>query len=667
MKPADIRKTLDRYIEWREPDYAIMLFGDWGTGKTYFIKDYIETRVRAPHRKKIIYLSLYGVRSETEIDSQILIHKVSSKLMIATGLLILLLLCGAMYCWLEKTESVVNILFHGFGVLALSFLLWHYRTFKEKDIEHILCKNDLIVFDDFERAEMLHEQLLAYINRFVEHLNKHVVIVCNKDEIKDDLDRSTDSISREEQDSSSAQDNEQKSNLTSCSQFLKKKEKVIGKEIFLEQDSKTVLSHLWEDGDFPILKKTVNDGRLGFDWFISVTTPQAIPVNYRVWKRCCRDYETTFFGIEESIICHPVVSQQLIPFFFPVCYGIQIHDFGDNHLFPNKSFHDLYCLFFAQKQPLKWFFAIFPNYSPAYSNILNNLWNEIFYQSEIDTDGIKKYLKAIVEREDSFLPKLRYYHQQDDLTTDNAWQELKNAYRNRSITDPNDIADIVYSVIDMISNHCCPDSILTTRKVAALTRLYCKRLSLSVENETSFSASNLSIFNADRIRESGDEKIAKGILAYLENKVQSQIQNILIPGRFRCLLSSLQTIEDFNKCWYEKRLRIENVFSNQEPKLLVDALLKFPVQSLHKIIFPILSNLTDVPFSSKPFHAYAQFKRGLINSLKDTLNNSDFHLQRAQKFYFEIAVNNLSNSLKEFDEREKTSYLPTSTDKEPEK
>ena len=644
-----------------------MLTGGWGTGKTYFIKDYIETRKRNPHGKEMMYLSLYGIKSEAEIDSQILLHKVPFIRMMIIGVIILIALCFAICYCLEKTEAVINVLFHGFGVVALSVLLWHYRTFKVKSIEYILCKHDLIVFDDFERAEMSYEQLLAYVNRFVEHLNKHIIIICNKGEINDDdLDRTGEPKSHEGQNPPSAQSNETKDNPRLCSRFLKVKEKVIGEEIVLEQDSKTVLSHLWEVGDFPILKKVINNEQLGFDWFISVTTPQTIPVNYRVWNRCCRDYETTFRGIDESIVCHPAVSQQLITFFFSVCYGIQIHDFGDNHLFPSKSFHDLYCLLFAPEHPLQWFLDIFPHYRPAYSNVLNKLWDEILYQSKIDTDGIKKCLNAIVEREKSFLPKLRYYYQQDDPTIEKAWQELKDAFRCHSITDPNDIADIVYSVIDMISNQCCPDSSLTTGKVAALTRLYCKRLSFSIEDETSFSLSNFTTFNADRISKCKDKSIINDILGYLEAKVHTQIENVLIPARFQCLLSSLQTIEDFNKCWYNKRLRMENIFSDQDPKRLVDALLKFPVSSLHEIIFPILSNLIDVPFSGKQFPAYEQFKRKLIDSFKDTLNNSDLKLQRAQKFYFKLAINNLSINLEEIDEREKTNSLPTSTDKEPE-
>ena len=668
MKPEDITKTLDSYLEWKKPDYAIMLTGGWGTGKTYFIKDYIETRKRVPHKKKMIYLSLYGIKTEAEIDSQILIHKVSSKGMITIGVLILIALCSAMYYWLNETESVVNILLHGFGVLVLSVILWHYRTYKEKSFEHILRKNDLIVFDDFERAELPHEQLLAYINRYVEHLNKHVVIVCNKDEIKeDDLDKTNDSTLHGEQDSQSKKCNGIESNPPLCSQFLKMKEKVIGKEIVLEQDSKSILYHLWIGGDFSRLKKAVNNEQLRFDWFVSVTVPRTVPVNFRVWRRCCRDYETTFLGIDESVICHPVVSQQLITFFFPVCYGIQIHDFGDNRLFPNTNINELYRLLFDQKRPLKWFLEMFPSYRSAYSNVLNNLWNEILYHTKVDTNEIKKCLETIVKRESSFLPTLRYYYQQDDFTMDNAWQELKNAYRCHSVTDPNDIADIVFSIVDMISNQCCPDSSLTIKEVASLTYSYCEEIVFSIKDENSFNSSNFSSIYSYRIRECEDNSIIKEILDHLDSKVQAQIKNVLVPERFHHLLLSLQNLDAFHDCWYDQELRIQNIFSYQDPKLLVDALLNSPVQSLRMIILPILDNLTDLPFANKPFQPYVEFKKGLIDCFKNTLNNPDIHLQRTQSFYFKTAIAQLFANIKEIEEREKNANkTSTSTDKEPE-
>ena len=37
-----IEKYLDHYLEITTPDYAVMLKGEWGCGKTYFIKKYIE-------------------------------------------------------------------------------------------------------------------------------------------------------------------------------------------------------------------------------------------------------------------------------------------------------------------------------------------------------------------------------------------------------------------------------------------------------------------------------------------------------------------------------------------------------------------------------------------------------------------------------------------------
>lgn len=336
-------------------------------------------------------------------------------------------------------------------------------------------------------------------------------------------------------------------------------------------------------------------------------------------------------------------------------------------MFPNTNINELYRLLYDQKRPLKWFLEMFPCYRSAYSNVLNNLWNEILYHSRVDTNEIKKCLETIVNRENSFLPTLRYYYQQDDFTMDNAWHELKKAYSCHSITDPNDIADIVYSIVDMISNQCCPDSSLTIREVAAYTYQYCDNLFFSIKDENSFDSSSFISIYSYRIRDCKDYSIVKEILDYLDAKVQSQIQNVLVPERFHRLLLSLQDLDAFHNCWYNQELRIQNIFSYQDPKLLVDTLLNSPVQSLRMIILPILDNLTDVPFSTKPLHAYIQFKKDFVDCLQNTLSNSDTNLQRTQKFYFRLAIKKLSDNLKEIEEREKIDNKPTtSTNKEPE-
>ena len=45
-----IEHYLDSYISNTEADYAVMLTGEWGSGKTYFVKEYFTDPPAISHR-----------------------------------------------------------------------------------------------------------------------------------------------------------------------------------------------------------------------------------------------------------------------------------------------------------------------------------------------------------------------------------------------------------------------------------------------------------------------------------------------------------------------------------------------------------------------------------------------------------------------------------------
>src|ERR1700730_11793697 len=48
-------------------DYAVMITGPWGSGKTYLIKEFLDQRRKAGFTKDL-YVSLYGMTSTRQID-----------------------------------------------------------------------------------------------------------------------------------------------------------------------------------------------------------------------------------------------------------------------------------------------------------------------------------------------------------------------------------------------------------------------------------------------------------------------------------------------------------------------------------------------------------------------------------------------------------------------
>ena len=59
-------KYLNYYLSLKEsPDYAVLINGHWGAGKTFFIKKFLK------NKDDFIYISLYGLSSIDEINTRI--------------------------------------------------------------------------------------------------------------------------------------------------------------------------------------------------------------------------------------------------------------------------------------------------------------------------------------------------------------------------------------------------------------------------------------------------------------------------------------------------------------------------------------------------------------------------------------------------------------------
>ena len=73
----NIKKFLDGYMKNADPQYAVMLTGHWGCGKTFFINHWLEDLKTVENdREEIIYLkpiyvSLYGLSSLAEVKTEI--------------------------------------------------------------------------------------------------------------------------------------------------------------------------------------------------------------------------------------------------------------------------------------------------------------------------------------------------------------------------------------------------------------------------------------------------------------------------------------------------------------------------------------------------------------------------------------------------------------------
>ena len=176
LKDQDIINIIKDYIENKNTDYAVMIDGEWGSGKTYFVLKKLKPQLEKFFEKKkpikFIYVSAYGVKDTKELDNKIYEEIIREFLPDILK---------------NKYKDIGN------GVEAIYKIVKEVKKWPDisknsiKPIIEILQKrnekNYILVFDDLERSEMPISELMGYINEFVEHKEMKTIIVANEKEI----------------------------------------------------------------------------------------------------------------------------------------------------------------------------------------------------------------------------------------------------------------------------------------------------------------------------------------------------------------------------------------------------------------------------------------------------------------------------------------------------
>lgn len=85
LKDDDVVSIVIKYIDENLYNYAVMIDGDWGCGKTHFVKEYLIDKIEQNETdkkkkdedyiiKRIVYISLYGIKSVDEVSKQVFIR-----------------------------------------------------------------------------------------------------------------------------------------------------------------------------------------------------------------------------------------------------------------------------------------------------------------------------------------------------------------------------------------------------------------------------------------------------------------------------------------------------------------------------------------------------------------------------------------------------------------
>ena len=174
----DLVESILDYVRSDYTDYAIMINGEWGSGKTHFwnnkIKKKIESMQLNGKRYTTIYMSLYGISNLEEISKKIFIETTQ-------------LMDKNLRRYMNANEQTTIPEYAKTGIDMANFF-GVTQTGDKVDYEEFFSTDDKVLcFDDLESANVDVIDILGYINNFVEHDHIKTIIICNEKELSTKL------------------------------------------------------------------------------------------------------------------------------------------------------------------------------------------------------------------------------------------------------------------------------------------------------------------------------------------------------------------------------------------------------------------------------------------------------------------------------------------------
>ncbi len=181
---------IDDYLKNNKVNYAILINGSWGSGKTFFIKEHIIKKLdkeyeaakknlktlkiwdrlfkkkKSINAKKPIYVSLYGISSISDIKSKILLATIKN----------------------DKIKKILPVLDVGAEIgneiISKNYSISNSSGKLTRILSNFYSLENLIIFfDDLERCNVDINIVLGYINQLVEHNKLKVILIADEEKI----------------------------------------------------------------------------------------------------------------------------------------------------------------------------------------------------------------------------------------------------------------------------------------------------------------------------------------------------------------------------------------------------------------------------------------------------------------------------------------------------
>ena len=181
MNGKQIKEEVLRYLEDDNYRYALLIDGQWGCGKTYFVThellDAITDYENEHNKRKVRYISLYGCKSVEEVEENIYCSMLDEQFYEKYSEFRKMNdYYGEKKERIKRTGTIIaNVTRKLVGTVMQRFEI-SYKAYEYVSDFFMMDKN-IFIFDDLERCGCSPNDILGYINGLVEHEGAKVILV----------------------------------------------------------------------------------------------------------------------------------------------------------------------------------------------------------------------------------------------------------------------------------------------------------------------------------------------------------------------------------------------------------------------------------------------------------------------------------------------------------
>ncbi|WP_139833529.1 P-loop NTPase fold protein [Pseudomonas sp. B8(2017)] len=159
-----LKNYIDYYKTLTDPGYAVLITGNWGSGKTHQITQILD-------KEEYTYVSLFGTHSTDEIYSSVYAKMFPTK---------------AFSKELAESTNGATVGPIGFGGLISNIA----KAILKDEID----SSKILIFDDLERSTLKTTELFGIFNKYIEHHKCRVIVLAHDKKITDDLSQTKEKV-----------------------------------------------------------------------------------------------------------------------------------------------------------------------------------------------------------------------------------------------------------------------------------------------------------------------------------------------------------------------------------------------------------------------------------------------------------------------------------------